>query len=98
MKWEILRRGQTVQRPVTESHTPLGLSPAQKLFRRPMQDILPAHSRSFSYEWQHSAEEIEHKVITTAENHELLQQSCISPFRYQAGSITKSQGKTLGHV
>ena len=30
-----------------------------------MQDTLPAHSRSFSQEWQHSAEEIEHKVITT---------------------------------
>ena len=30
-----------------------------------MQDTLPAHSRSFSHEWQRSAEEIEHKVITT---------------------------------
>ena len=30
-----------------------------------MQDTLPAHSRSFSQECQRSAEEIEHKVITT---------------------------------
>ena len=29
-----------------------GLSPAQKLFRHPMQDILPAHHRSFLPEWQ----------------------------------------------
>ena len=41
------------------------LSPAQKLFGCPKQDTLPAHSRSFSHEWQHSSEEIEHKVITT---------------------------------
>ena len=36
-----------------------GLSPAQKLFGRPVQDTLPAHRRSFLPEWQ--------RPITTAE-------------------------------
>ena len=31
-----------------------GLSPAQKLYGRPIQDILPAHRRSFAAEWQRS--------------------------------------------
>ena len=34
-----------------------GLSPAQKLFGRPVQDTLPAHNRAFKPEWQRSAEE-----------------------------------------
>ena len=32
-----------------------GLSPAQKLFGRPIQDHLPAHRRSFAPEWQKSS-------------------------------------------
>ena len=36
-----------------------GLSPAQKLFGRPIQDTLPAHRRAFSSEWQRSIEEAE---------------------------------------
>lgn len=35
------------------------LSPAQKLFGHPIQDMLPAHRRSFAPEWQRSAEETE---------------------------------------
>ena len=35
------------------------LSPAQKLFGRPIQDTLPAHNRAFTPEWQRSAEETE---------------------------------------
>ena len=49
-------------------NTPLvrdGLSPAQKLFGHPMQDILPAHPKSFSQEWQQTEEETERKVIAT---------------------------------
>ena len=42
-----------------------GLSPAQKLFGHPMQDMLPAHSRSFAPEWQHSTEDTEKKAINT---------------------------------
>ncbi len=34
-----------------------GLSPAQKLFGRPVQDTLPGHNRDFKLEWQRSAEE-----------------------------------------
>ncbi len=34
-----------------------GLSPAQKLFGRPVQDTLPAHNRAFMPKWQRSAEE-----------------------------------------
>ena len=36
-----------------------GLSPAQKLFGRPVQDILPAHRRAFAPEWQRSADDAE---------------------------------------
>ena len=35
------------------------LSPAQKLFGCPIQDMLPAHHRAFAPEWQRSAEEME---------------------------------------
>ena len=35
------------------------LSPAQKLFGRPVQDTLPAHHRAFAPEWQRSAAEAE---------------------------------------
>ena len=38
------------------------------LLRHSIQDTLPAHSRSFSYEWQYSAKETEHKVIAIQEN------------------------------
>ena len=34
-----------------------GLSPAQKLFGRPVQDHLPAHRRSFAQEWQRASQE-----------------------------------------
>ena len=42
----------------TPSHKD-GLSPAQKLFGQPIQDMLPAHHRSFSLEWQKSTQEAE---------------------------------------
>lgn len=38
-----------------------GLSPAQKLFGRPMQDTILAHYKSFNPAWQHKAvEKVEH--------------------------------------
>ena len=33
------------------------LSPAQKLFGHPVQDMLPAHRRAFAPEWERSSEE-----------------------------------------
>ena len=44
-----------------------GLSPAQKLFGRPVQDSIPAHRRSFSKEWQHAAREADQKEVHTRE-------------------------------
>ena len=38
-----------------------GLSPAQKLFGRPIQDVLPAHHRAFAPEWQRSAAEADER-------------------------------------
>jgi len=45
-----------------------GLSPAQKLYGHPTQDTLPAHRRSFSQEWQRTAEEIEKQSKNTQES------------------------------
>ena len=42
----------------TPSHRD-GLSPAQKLYGRPIQDTLPAHCHSFALEWQRSFQETE---------------------------------------
>ena len=36
-----------------------GLSPAQKLYGRPMQDTIPVHRRAFSTKWLHGTEELE---------------------------------------
>jgi hypothetical protein len=44
-----------------------GMSPALKLYGRPIQDTLPAHRRSFSIEWQKTNEEVEK---CTSENSE----------------------------
>ena len=44
-----------------------GQSPAQKLYGHPIQDILPAHGRSFAPEWQHSMDKVEHKTRATLE-------------------------------
>ena len=45
-----------------------GLSPAQKLFGHPVQDTIPAHPRSFTSEWQKSAEEVESRREVTQQN------------------------------
>ena len=45
-----------------------GLSPAQKLYGHPTQDILPAHRRSFAQEWQHKAEEVEQQAQVTQQS------------------------------
>jgi len=45
-----------------------GPSPAQKLFGHPIQDTLPAHSRSFASEWQTSADEAESKAVVTQQS------------------------------
>ena len=39
------------------------LSPAQKLFGQPIQDIIPAHRRAFAPQWQQSAEEAEQRAL-----------------------------------
>ena len=39
-----------------------GLSPAQKLFGRPIPDTLPAHHRAFAQEWQKSAEDADRQA------------------------------------
>lgn len=48
-----------------------GLSPAQKLFGQPIQDILPAHHRAFSAEWQHNTKDAEKQAISTKETLEM---------------------------
>ena len=44
-----------------------GLSPAQKLFGRPVQDILPAHRRAFAPEWQRSTDDAEEQARSNRE-------------------------------
>ena len=44
-----------------------GLSPAQKLYGHPIQDIILAHDRSFDMTWQSNAEEAEDKAEATLE-------------------------------
>ena len=56
-----------------------GLSPAQKLYGHPIQDILPAHSRSFSPEWQHSTAEATDHANTTLENNRQYYNSSAHP-------------------
>ena len=46
-----------------------GLSPAQKLFGRPVQDILQAHRRVFATEWQHSVDDAEEQAHEYVEQH-----------------------------
>ena len=43
-----------------------GLSPAQKFYRHPVQDIIPAHHRSFAKEWQLEAEAAEQQTHNTS--------------------------------
>ena len=47
------------------------LSPAQKLYGRPVQDTIPAHRRSFAQEWQLSAHEAEQLATHTLKQSEL---------------------------
>ena len=47
-----------------------GTSPAQKLFGHPVQDILPAHRRSFSPEWQQKSQEVEEQAKQTSQSSE----------------------------
>ena len=49
-----------------------GLSPAQKLYGRPIQDTLPAHRRSFALEWQHNFQETEDRAAHTLQQSELF--------------------------
>ena len=44
-----------------------GVSPAQKLYGHPIQDIIPAHDRSFDMTWQSNAEEAEDKAEAALE-------------------------------
>ena len=56
-----------------------GLSPAQKLYGRPIQDTLPAHRRAFSPEWQHRTSTAEKQVQITTENVERYYNSKARP-------------------
>ena len=47
-----------------------GLSPAQKLYGHPIQDMIPAHRRSFSDKWQRTAEEAEQQAANCQEKTE----------------------------
>ena len=47
-----------------------GLSPAQKLYGHAVQDILPAHHRSFSQEWQRKTQEAEEQAKQTLQSSE----------------------------
>ena len=42
-----------------------GISPAQKLYGHPIQDVLPAHHNSFAPEWQHSNQEAKKQAEAT---------------------------------
>ena len=64
-----------------------GLSPAQKLYGRPVQDTLPAHHRSFAPEWQRSIEEAEKQAFTTRETTREYYNATASPLpEIQVGS------------
>ena len=56
-----------------------GLSPAQKLYGRPIQDTLPAHRRTFSPQWQRSISTAEKKAKTTMEKVETSYNSKARP-------------------
>ena len=56
-----------------------GLSPAQKLYGHPIQDILLANSRSFAPEWQHSTAEATDHANTTLENNRQYYNSSAHP-------------------
>ena len=45
-----------------------GLSPAQKLFGHPVQDILPAHRRSFLPQWQRPVQEATQQAEDTSKS------------------------------
>jgi len=47
-----------------------GLSPAQKLYGRTIQDMMPAHRHLFAPEWQHSAQEAEQQAAHTLKQSE----------------------------
>ena len=63
MNWDMLCRSLLQYRNTPSRRD--GLSPAQKLFGRPVQDHLPAHRRSFSPEWQKSFDEAENAAEET---------------------------------
>ena len=47
-----------------------GISPAQKLYGHPVQDILPAHHHSFLQEWQQKSQEVEEQAKQTLQSSE----------------------------
>ena len=47
-----------------------GTSPAQKLYGHLVQDILPAHRRSFSRQWQQKSQEVEEQAKQTLQSSE----------------------------
>ena len=76
-----------------------GLSPAQKLFGHPVQDILPAHHHSFLPEWQcpiTTAEEQQHQntllhITTLMPTHCLISiLDHMLPFRTRKPTLTKA--------
>ena len=79
-----------------------GLSPAQKLYGRPVQDTFPAHPRSFSSEWQRTMEDAEQKAKSTLEKSaEFYNLHSRSLPEIRAGSnvaIQNSSTKAMGHI
>ena len=56
-----------------------GLSPAQKLYVHPIQDVILAHDWLFNITWQSNAEEAKDNF---GEGHTVLQSECTSPSRH----------------
>ena len=63
-----------------------GQSPAQKLYRHPVQDTIPAHGWSLDSTWQHSKEKAKDKA---GEGHKVLRSEGTHTIRHQ-GRITCS--------
>ena len=73
-----------------------GLSPAQKLYGRPIQDTLPAHRRAFSSQWLTSPHEAEQKAAETKEKVEAYYNKTAHPsLRYTLDLTLQSKTPKL---
>ena len=79
------------------------ISPAQKLYRHSVQDIIPAHHRSFAKEWQLKAEaagEQTHKTLLSSETYYNQQASILPDIQVESNVAIHIQhnNKTLGCI